>query len=89
MTADRLGELLADAVRDAERSAPAVDPVTALAGARRRRGQRRGHLVALAFVASLVLLQLLPAEALAGDGPSAPVVVAKADPARSSAVHGG
>lgn len=79
--------LLRGAAEAAEAAAPPVDPLTALAGARRRRDQRRGHLAALAFVASVVLLQLLPAEALGASrpAPGTAVVVAAAMHAPSAA----
>ena len=80
MTDVELARLLQDAARSAEATAPAVDPLPALARARRRREQRRGHVAALAFVAAVVLLQLVPAEAFGASRPSqrASVVAASA-----------
>jgi hypothetical protein len=70
MTDVELARLLHSAADTAETAAPPVDPLAALACGRRRREQRRGHLVALAFVAFVVLLQLVPAEALGASGPA-------------------
>lgn len=67
MTGDELGQLLAAAADDADSLAPGTDPIAALARARRRRGQQRGHLAALAFVVFVLGLQLWPAEALGAD----------------------
>ena len=76
MTGEALGTLLQAAAEQAERSAPAPDPLAAVAAARRHRAQRRGHLVALAFVGSVVVLQALPADALADPAPAGRAVAA-------------
>ena len=86
MTDHDLPLLLMAAAVAAERSAPCVDPLAALATSRRRQGQRRGHLAALAFVVFVLLLQASPPDALGADrayeGPS----VASADATEDSRV---
>jgi len=90
MTEVELRQLLHRAVESAEASAPPVDPLTALARGRRRHEQRRGQLVAVAFVASTVLLQLLPAEAFAVNTPAgAASVAAHGSPPSGTAVPRG
>jgi hypothetical protein len=74
MTGTGLGQLLADAVQEAERTAPAPDPVTALTQARCRRERRRGHVAVLAFVFFMAILQALPSDAFGS--PSGPAAVA-------------
>ena len=84
MTGHQLRNLLSAAAEEAETcAAPVADPVAALARARLRREQRRGHLTALAFVVFVLGLQLWPAEALgANRSPgSAGAVTAAAAPA--------
>ena len=70
MTGGQLSQLLQDAAESAERSAAEADPLAELAGRRRRRDTRRGHLVVLAFVAFAVLLQLVPSEAFGASTPA-------------------
>lgn len=82
MTAGELGQLLVDAAGEAERSAPALDPLRGLAHARTRRRQRGGHLVVGAFVLFTFLLQAIPSDAL---GAPQPVHVAAASTAPGSA----
>jgi hypothetical protein len=74
MTGHELGRLLADGAARAEAEAPTVDPLAAVASARRRRDQRRGHATAFAFVVFVLLLQLAPSEALGAARPAAPLV---------------
>lgn len=68
-----LTRLLVDAVHDAERQAPDLDPVSAVARARRTHRQRRDHLAVLAFVLFVVVLQLMPADALGAPQPASAV----------------
>lgn len=70
MSPEALGALLSDAVREAERDSPAVQPLLALNVARARGRQRRGHVAALAFVVFAVVLQAHPRPAF-GDLPGA------------------
>jgi hypothetical protein len=70
VTGGQLAQLLQDAAESAERSAAPADPLAELAVRRRRRDTRRRHLVALAFVAFAVLLQLVPSEAFGASSPA-------------------
>ena len=81
MTGPDLAGLLADAAAHAERNAPPIDPLRAVAAARQRRDQRRGYATALAFVAFVLLLQLAPAEALGADRTGVPALALPAEPA--------
>ena len=74
MTGAELTRQLVEATAVAEAAAPLADPVLALQQRRHVRRQRHGHVAALAFVLFVVLLQLVPAEAL-GAGPVSPARV--------------
>lgn len=72
MTEHDLERLLAAAAQTAQEPSPVGDPLAALRHARRAREQRRGHLVVLAFVVFVLVLQLSPSEALGVDRPAGP-----------------
>lgn len=81
MTGDDLTRLLTVAAEAAEPHAPVLDPVAVLARERRRRDQRRGHLVALSFVLFVLVLQAATPDAAGATRPASPrAVVAAADP---------
>jgi hypothetical protein len=86
VTPEALTRALSDAVVDAERRAPDVDPLSALSAARRRRSERRGSLTMLAFVVFALLVQ---ADSRVAHGDVQPTsVVASASTSPSAAEHG-